>query len=413
MILRTNKNFKSIFSIGIFTNIGDSIFFIVTMWYIANHSTSSFYVGLVVFLFTLPETLLLFFGPFIDNFNPKKILTVSTLIQIIVHLVLILLFTFNLVNIPLLLILLLLSATASSITYPVEETVIPQIVENHEIVKANSLFSIAYKMTNSLFDGLAGILLAISTVSMIYGINLFIFLVPLLLIRSLKLTLTVQHKKSFKLANYKQDLKAGLHFVLKSKIRLMVLPLAFLNFFTAINMVSLPFFANSLSTSPATYGLLLSFSGAGSMIGALLINKIEEKSLPGKILTFGLFFNGVMWFLTIISPTPYLAYFFIFLANLCMGGYNIIFSSLFQLMTPPQLLGRINTSVNSIITIAMPIGSLLGGVLIAVLPLKVVMSFNAFALGITAIIYFLNKSIYQLEHFDKIKPIEIKKTFKS
>lgn len=141
--------------------------------------------------------------------------------------------------------------------------------------------------------------------------------------------------------------------------------------------------------------------------------KLMSHSSLRKILTFGLFFNGVMWFLTIISPTPYLAYFFIFLANLCMGGYNIIFSSLFQLMTPPQLLGRINTSVNSIITIAMPIGSLLGGVLIAVLPLKVVMSFNAFALGITAIIYFLNKSIYQLEHFDKIKPIEIKKTFKS
>lgn len=407
MALKNNQNFKSIFSIGILTNIGDSIFFIVTMWYVANHSTNSFYAGMVMFLFTLPETLLLFLGPLIDRFDPKKILLVANLSQIAVHLVLVLLFALNWVTIPLLLGLLLFSAMASSVTYPVEETMLPQIVSNHELVKANSLFSIAYKMTNSLFDGLAGILLAVSSVGMIYGLNLFIFLIPLLIIRSLKLKLKVSTSTSFQLSSYAKDLKEGLSFVMKSQIRLMALPLAFLNFFTAINMVALPYFANGLSPSPATYGLLLSFSGIGSMLGALVINKIETLLPPGKILALGLFFNGVMWALTIFSPVPYLAYLFILLANFCMGGYNIIFAALFQVMTPPQLLGRINTCLDSIITLAMPVGSLLGGLLINVLPLKFVMTLNALALVVTGLIYFSNKGIYQMANIGELQTLEV------
>lgn len=408
MNLLKNKLFKSIFSIGIFTNIGDSIFFIVTMWYISNNANHSFYTGVVVFLFTLPDTLLLFLGPFIDKFNPKNILSIATTSQILIHIILVLLFVFDSVTIGILLVLLFFSAISSSVIYPVEETMIPQVVENRDIVQANSWFSIAYKLTNSLFDGLAGLLLAISAVSWLYGMNLFIFIIPLLLIKRLNVIVKTKPQETFQSKTYVKDLKEGLSFVMKSTIRLMVLPLAFLNFFTAINIVALPFFANSLSPNPSTYGLLLSFSGIGSMLGALVINRLEARLSVGKLLTVGLFLNGVMWLGTIFSPLPAIAYLFIFLANFCMGGYNIIFSSLFQVMTPPELLGRVNTCVDSIITIAMPIGSLVGGGLLAILPLQTVMVLNASALIVTAIIYFSNKSIYGLENIAQVKPVEIR-----
>ncbi|MDC3424431.1 MFS transporter [Aquibacillus sp. 3ASR75-11] len=405
MSLRSNKNFKSVFALGLFTNIGDSLFFIVTMWYIANNSSISLYAGIAVFLFTLPETLLIFLGPFIDRLNPKIILIVSTSGQIIVHIIIVLLFLTGLVTIPILLISLLLSAFFSSITYPVEETILPQIVENDDLVKANSFFSVAYKLSDSLFDGIAGILLVVGTASLLYEINLLIFVLPLIMLKFLKFNLQTENPEKFNIKSYKKDLKEGLSFILHSKIKLMLIPLAFLNFFTAINIVALPYFANELSDSPATYGFLLGFSGAGSMLGAIIVNKIEKRLLPGKILAFGLLFNGLMWFFMIISTVPYLAYLFIFLANFCMGGYNIIFASLFQVMTPSNLLGRINTCVDSVITVAMPIGALLGGILIEILSLKIVMSLNAIALVITGIIYFSNKTVYNLKKIETINPV--------
>lgn len=406
MELLKNQAFRSLFTIGIFTNIGDSIFFIVTMWYVTNQSEHSFYTGLVVFLFTLPETLLLFFGPLIDKIHPKKILGIATTAQICIHILLVLLFLLNQVSIVVLLALQLLSAVASAVIYPIEETMIPQVVSNREIVTANSWFSVAYKMTNSLFDGLAGLLLAAVSVAWLYGINVLVFLVPLFVIQRLKVKKSsAGQSEPLQFKTYTKDLKRGLAFVMKSSIRLMVFPLAFLNFFTAVNIVTLPYFAQSLSPNPATYGVLLSCSGVGSMVGALLVSHLETRWSAGKILTYGLFFNGVLWIATIFSPVPSIAYLFIFLTNLFMGGYNIIFSALFQVMTPTALLGRVNTCVDSIITIAMPLGSLVGGTLLMMFPLKIVMLLNASALILTAIVYFCNKSIYGLETVTRIQPV--------
>lgn len=187
----------------------------------------------------------------------------------------------------------------------------------------------------------------------------------------------------------------------------MLIPLAFLNLFTAINIVSLPFFSNNLSDSPATYGFLMACSGAGSMVGAIIVNKIEKKVLPGKILTYGLLLNGLFWFSMTISTVAVLAYIFIFLASLCLGAYNVIFASLFQVMTPVKLLGRVNTCIDSLITVAMPVGAIIGGLLLKVFPLLIVMSLNPVALVITSIIYYMNKSIYNLEKIEMIKPIRV------
>ena len=90
-----------------------------------------------------------------------------------------------------------------------------------------------------------------------------------------------------------------------------------------------------------------------------------------------------------------------------MGGYNIIFAALFQVLTPPQLLGRTNTCIDSIITVAMPVGSLLGGLLISVLPLKIVMTLNALALVVTGLVYFLDKKIYRMDNIGEMQSIEV------
>ncbi|WP_298786135.1 MFS transporter [uncultured Marinococcus sp.] len=406
MSLKQNKNFKSILGLGLFTNIGDSLFFIVTMWYVANNSDVAIYAGLAVFLFTLPETLLIFFGPLVDRFNPKRILAFSATGQILVHLIIIVLFITSMMTIPMLLLLLFISAICSSITYPVEETMLPQIVENDELVRANSIFTVVYKLSDSLFDGIAGIILVVGTVSLIYEANLLVFLIPLLMLKFLKFQTNTEELETFDMKSYTRELKEGISFVSHSKIKFILLPLAFLNFFTAVNTVALPFFADELTSSPSTYGFLLAFSGAGSMIGALMVNKIQQVLSPGKILTYGLLANGLLWFFMTISTVPYVAFVFIFLANFWMGAYNIIFASLFQVLTPVHLLGRMNTTVDSVITIAMPIGALLGGIIIDVMPLRVVMALNAVALVFTSITYFVNKDIYRLDAIDQLEPIE-------
>lgn len=401
MNLHENKQFRSLFGIGIFTNIGDSFFFIVSMWYVTKIAENPLYTGLVVFLFSLPEILLLFFGPLIDYFDSKKILFISTTTQISVHLLLITLLLTNSLSIYILFILLFFSALSSAIIYPIEETMIPQVVAKQDIIRANSWYTVAYKMTNSIFDGLAGVLLAFGSISGMYSINLLVFLIPLILIHHLPRK-TKKMDYHFSLKAYIVNLKEGIQFVFQSNIKHMILPLTFLNFFTAMNIVCLPYFAKSLTNSPTTYGFILGISGMGSMIGSIMVNKIETYFPVGKILTFGLIFNGIFWILAIVSSLPILVYLFVFITNFCMGVYNVIFAAVFQVMTPKHLLGRVNTCVDSLITFAMPIGSLADGGILAILSTTQLMFINALALLMTGVFYFFDQKIYRLV---KIKDI--------
>ncbi|WP_158290450.1 MFS transporter [Halobacillus salinus] len=395
MSLKGNRKFKIVFMLGTFTNIGDSLFFIITMWYMANQSEFALVAGVAGFLFTLPEALLIFTGPLIDRTNPKRILFLAAFFQLVVHSSLIFLFVTGLDSPLNLLPLIFVSACCSAITYPVEETVLPKIVEEKDLIRANSLFSIAYKLSDSLFDSVAGILLIIGSVTLLYGINLVIFLIPFLLLRLFRFFYKTE-EGSFEVESYKKDLKKGVSFVMGSTLKWILFPLAIVNFFTAMNLVALPFFSNQLAASPSTYGFLLSASGLGSMVGALLIATGAEKVKPGVALTLGLFFHGVLWLFVVFSPNVLVACCFIFLANLCMGAYNVVYASLFQSITPKHLLGRVNTAVDSVITVAMPFGALTAGLIMEWVPVRYVMVCFSIMLVITSILYRRKKSIFGL-----------------
>ncbi|MCA0969260.1 MFS transporter [Halobacillus litoralis] len=394
MSLKQNRSFKIIFLMGAFTNIGDSLFFIISMWYVANSTDVAIYAGMAGFLFTLPEALLIFTGPFIDKVHPKRILAAAAFGQLVAIGAITLLFLTGQMEVLYLLPLLFLSACCSAITYPVEETVLPQIVKKEELVRANSWFSVAYKLSDSLFDSIAGLMLVAVSVSFLYQLNFVIFLLPLILLKFFTFPRQADEVEPFRLKEYRNELKDGFRFVMNSKLKWMVAPLAVLNFFTALTIVALPYFSNELSASPSTYGFLLGAAGIGSMTGALLIGKMEQVMNAGRILTLGVGLHGVLWGLMTFSQNTFTACVFIFFAHVCMGGYNVIYASFIQSMTPKHLLGRVNTTVDSVITIAMPVGALAGGVVLGFLPVRGVMLTFTAALILTSFFY-LKTSIDQ------------------
>ncbi|MDT8716557.1 hypothetical protein IAI10_07805 [Clostridium sp. 19966] len=62
-----------------------------------------------------------------------------------------------------------MSSLTSNITYPIEDTIVPQIVDTKELVAANSLLTVTYKIFDSLFNGISGFMLVtFSTVTLIW-----------------------------------------------------------------------------------------------------------------------------------------------------------------------------------------------------------------------------------------------------
>lgn len=396
MSLFTNKSFMFLLTTRIFTNIADSVFYIVTMWYVVNHFHSSFYTGLVVFFITLPEVLLIFFGPIIDRSNPKKILIYSTVFQLFLIFILISLLQFDLMHIWILLMIIFISTSLSAITYPLEETILPQIVDTKHLITANSALSISYKVLDSLFNALSGILITTFTLIHLYEINWILFLFPLLTVCFMKFSYKGQQNSIYSFNEYKTDLIEGYHAISKSILKKLLFPLIIVNFFGAVNAVAYPYYAKTFENAAETYGFILGAIAVGGIIGSFSVNLFQKINI-GKILIFGFLIRGIIWCFLPFTNSMIVALLLFVLTSICTGITNIIYSSLIQTLTPISLLGRVNATVDTIITLAMPIGALFGGFILGFLNIYLVISFYGIISILIGIIYFKDKQILNLK----------------
>lgn len=398
MSLFTNKSFVFLLTTRILTNIADSVFYIVTMWYVVNHFHASFYTGLVVFFVTLPEVLLIFFGPIIDRSNPKKLLLYSTACQLVLILLLIQLLQFDWLNIWILLMIVFMSTSLSAITYPLEETILPQIVETKYLITANSALSISYKVLDSLFNALSGILIATFTLVHLYEINWVLFLLPLITIYFMKFSYKGKQHSTYSFHAYKTDLIEGYHTISTSILKKLLFPLILINFFGAVNAVAYPYYAKTFDNAAETYGLILSAIAVGGIIGSFAVNLLQKIDI-GKILIFGSLLRGVIWCFLPLAHSMIVALLLFVLASICTGITNIIYASLIQTLTPVTVLGRVNATVDTIITLAMPLGALFGGLVLDLLNINLVMSFYGITSILIGVIYVRDQQIRKLKTF--------------
>lgn len=384
-------------------NFADSLFYIVSIWYTSKTLASPYYTSIAIFLFLLPETLLIFAGPIIDRSNPKRILIFSLATQLV--LLGILAIFFHQLEVVFLLTIVLISAFMSAITYPIEDTMIPQIVDSGELVAANSVLSITYKIFDATFNGVSGFLLAAFSTVALYRMNLIVFALPILVVFFIRFNYSNSDDiGSF--GEYLSELKEGVSFIKKGTIFFILAPLIFVNFFNSSNAVIMPFFCQQYRNPSETFGLILSMSGIGGTIGALLINYVKKFLPVGKLLSMLLIINGFLWLCFVFTGGSILSYAFVLLAYVFYGMYNIVYYSLFQAITPVEMLGRVTTGINTVITLAMPLGSFFGGWILNLLPYHYSMMFSGISVIITGILYYRLNEVKSLPFIDNITRME-------
>ncbi|KPN96719.1 MFS transporter [Lysinibacillus sp. ZYM-1] len=391
-----NKNFSNLLFGRVFVNMGDSLYFITIMWLVFELTRNTLFTGIAGALFMLPEVFSFFYGPIIDRCNKKRFLIIFTLLQALLMLILYLLYSSGgdtVVYIILFIIPFL--AFLSEFTYPIENSLIPRFVENKDLTKANSIMAIAADGIDLFFNAVSGILIAVTSVTSILLGNAVLFLLAALLFFRLKINGNHQYAKKSEHEEentYFTDLKEGLKFVKKKEILALIIPFLVLNLLLATFTVNLPAISTTITESAISYGLLLTVSGLGSVVGAFISNFVSKKLKIGSIIISTVLFYGLSWLIG-ISIGGFFIYIFSFLASIFIGIINVIFTVIFQELPPENMLGRVNTTIKTLITIFMPIGALLGGWLPTFLGLKSTIIMNASLILILALVLLCISSI--------------------
>ncbi len=400
-----NKNFSILLFGRLITNFGDSIYSIATLTLIYTLTKSTFYSGITLFLISFTAILQIFVSPLISKFNVKRFLIISQLFQAIILLVITYLIYVNKLQITTLIIFIVCISFINQIVYPVQLALLPKIVKQEDLVKANSLFSIAYQGSDALFNSIGGFIITVfGTIyafiinSITFFINSFIFI---FLSNNLsKNTNTIQE-------NYFSKLSSGIKIWNTPLLKPLLIGIIIINFSTSSLLTLLP----EYSETSYFYGILLSASGLGILIGAFLSNIQILKNIRLSVLyttfTLGI---GLSWgALSIVnnnSITNKIINFSLFLFGwILIGILNTYSQTMIQCIISKDKLDVAMSTMIGLSIAFSPLGALLAGVLSIKYSIKTIIIITSLLIFSIFLFWLFNKNIRNLPSFSKLLEI--------
>ncbi|PGS20719.1 MFS transporter [Bacillus cereus] len=400
MDILKNRNFLLLFLGRIFTNIGDSLYYVAAMWLVYKLSGNPFYSGLAGFLTLLPSALQFLTGPFVDRWSIKNTLVITQVLQCILILIIPITHYFDLLTVQLLLIIMPIVAFIEQFAYPAQSKALPLLLHKTQLLKGNSLFSFAYQGIDLICTTLSGILVALLGAITLYVIDSFTFAITALLFFSLKMPKQAETNTSLSTKQYFTDLKEGFSIVFRSLMGVFLIGTVVANFSIGMTMAILPSFADSLG-GVKSYGFFLAAISAGSLIGALFSSWVGKCNV-GRVSIIGFATGAILWFLSTIVPFQWLSIFLFSLAWIPIDATNILFATISQVVIPNQYIGRINSVMRSMGTIAMPFGSLIGGYTANVFSSQLIFALASIGILFISLVWLLHPKLRALPKADEI-----------
>ena len=400
-----NKNFSILLFGRLITNFGDSIYSIATLTLIYTLTKSTFYSGITLFLISFTAILQIFVSPLISKFNVKRFLIISQLFQAIILLVITYLIYVNKLQITTLIIFIVCISFINQIVYPVQLALLPKIVKQEDLVKANSLFSIAYQGSDALFNSIGGFIITVfGTIyafiinSITFFINSFIFI---FLSNNLsKNTNTIQE-------NYFSKLSSGIKILNTPLLKPLLIGIIIINFSTSSLLTLLP----EYSETSYFYGILLSASGLGILIGAFLSNSQILKNIRLSTLyttfTLGIALSwGALSIVNNNSITNKIINFSLFLFGwILIGILNTYSQTMIQCIISKDKLDVAMSTMIGLSIAFSPLGALLAGLLSIKYSIKTIIIITSLLIFSIFLFWLFNKNIRNLPSFSKLLEI--------
>jgi DHA3 family macrolide efflux protein-like MFS transporter len=349
---------------------GDYIFDVVALWLVLQLPDPIFKVGLTTAVILVPGVLI---GPaagvYVDKLNRRDVIVAANIFQAVIVSVIALLYSLGQLQFILLLLFLFLLNSGAQFVRPAVSAVIPRITRKEDLAAANGLFSISSSVNQIAGYGIGGILvLLLGVVVPIYYDSLTFIIATFTATLISRPILAVppatgEVQTMVDSVSFWQKFMEGLLFIRKSRVLLELIVLAtILNFFGGgIQTLVAPYSKLTLNGNAGTYGALLVGLSIGTVLGSILVGKVNARKYVGKLLFLGVVVTGAAVVLIGLTSDTVLAVTLMLIIGVALALANLPIQVLVQIKVPGELLGRVTTSLVAIVTVAQPIAAITTG----------------------------------------------------
>jgi MFS family permease len=379
-----NRDFGLFWAGNFLSNIGTWMQNIALGWVILMITNSPFLLGLNGFLSQIPS---LFFslpgGVIADRLNRRKLMLWTQSSMMLLALILALLTSLHRINIIEILAISFLAGVAGALNYPAYQSLVPDLVERDDLMNAIALNSAQFNMSRAIGPTLAGLALGTLGAAACFYLNSLSFLA--LIVALLVIVIPPRHNRdsatiwgavldSFRFLNQRRAL-----------ILLLTVP-AFLSFLGLPFIVLMPVFARDLIKVGASgLGYLMAGAGLGAVLAALTLASQGTPENRGRfILSSASVFALALIFLA-QAHSFWWAFLMLVILGATMVGALTLTNTTLQIISPPELRGRIMSIFNVAMAGLMPFGSLQAGTVAQTLGTRVALTIG----GGICLVYFL------------------------
>jgi len=368
-------------------------------WLVVSLTHSTFFLGLDAFLQQLPIILFsLIGGVFADRYDRRRTLIASQLVQMSTSGTLALLMFLHVVQIWHILVLSFVTGCGQSFGGPAYQSLIPSLVDKKDLPNAVALNSIQFNVARVLGPLAFGVTLAAfgkwgysepQAMNACFLLNSLSFLVVI----NTLMMLHVKHIPPATSGRMGDELRTGLSYVRHHGSLAALIVLAAATTFLGFAVLTfLPIFAEKIFHEGAeTYSHLLAFSGAGSILGALIVAWLGKFPKMGWTALLVQAAYGVLIIAFAVSRVLWTSEILLFLTGAALMVVFSTVTSLVQLIAPNEMRGRVMSIYMIAFRGGMPLGSLVSGYLATYLGAPLVIGING-ALLVGVAVYFLARN---------------------
>jgi len=406
-LLKENKMFRVFLCYQIFSGLGGGILSIFMLLSVHMLFENPMYTGIVGFLGAAPHIISFVVGPVIDRNNKAVIMRVTTFVEFGV--VALLAFTPLLEQLGVVVMFVVAGVFSSAALFevPASTALLPQIVDEKQILQANSLIQIV-GMAGGLVIGVAMFFVLggeAMDFGVIYGFSAVFLVVAFLSSLFIKDVSSEKKPADPTPHSYGKDLKEGAKFICNNVLLFVIIAIVAMFFVAEMANVNRPAFAE-YHIGAQGYVVLTLAALAGGIAASGLMGAFGKKSRMGRLFFATFMITGVARIaFALVLPESYFGGVAVIMFYAAVGSMTgIAFRSLLQKIPPKDMVGRVNTIETTCRTVFIAIGALVGGFLGGVVSdVAHMFIFQGIALLAIGLFVLLVPSIRKLPKMDDIQ----------
>jgi len=398
-----NKNFMLLITGNFMSLIGSNIQqFVLSLYVLALTGSATLFASMLA-ISILPRILLSpVAGVFGDWFDKKKAIILLDVINAVVLAIFSLLFFLNGgLSIGLLYVLVIVLEITEIFFASSMSAVLPSVVKKDELMEANSLRSMIVNIGQLLSPIIGALIYGMAGLLIVLIINAVSFLLSALseMFIDVPKIKASEGKKSFKV--FKKDLLGGIDIIKRNtSIKTLIIIATIINFAIAplFSVGMIYTIKEVMEASNLQFGVYQAVLSSSMILAPMFLVRTIKKYHTGKVISFSFFFIALIIFAIAFSASGFirslgdgyiLAYLLIMLFSFIMGVFvtcvNISINTMMQKIVPLEYMGRTSTVLGLAVTIFIPVGQMLFGLLYDIMNPSLVIAISGMIILVTVL----------------------------